>query len=48
MLQLAERWHLHPADVDPRTQRPARAAWFFWALDMLRLADRLERRAPAP
>lgn len=33
VLKLAERWHLHPADVDPTHQRPGRARWFWWALE---------------
>lgn len=30
ILKVAEQWHLHPDDVDPRSQPPRRARWFWW------------------
>jgi hypothetical protein len=47
ILHYAERWHQHPADVDPTTQRPNRAKWFYWAMEAeslrAQLAPRRER-----
>jgi len=40
-VQIARQWGLHPADADPRTQRPQRARWFWWQLEMDSLAAQL-------
>lgn len=45
ILHLAERWHQHPADIDPRRQRPARAKWVYWALEAFGLQHAMAPRA---
>lgn len=44
ILKVAERWHMHPGDVDPRGQRPSRARWFWWAVDTLLLEAKFRER----
>ena len=40
ILKIAERWHMHPADVDPRRQSPARAVWFWRQIEVMNLEGR--------
>ncbi len=43
ILKMAERWHMHPAAIDPRGQRPNEGKWFWWALETMELEQRFSR-----